>query len=387
MVKVSVLLGIQKEKKQLIFQKNTHSQCVFNYLKTIMGKTESRNTVTIVSIFGLAIAYILIIAINNIIYEDRITLKFMLYCSAYGAPFIVMAGMFNQYLVRWCNKQKWALKHEHLTSVLQLLFAIIIAIFFTIFAFFMFDPTPHEKFSSTFQETYFQISIIADTMVNCFILMLAKYIDQAEVVKRQEQHIHEIESEILRVKYQQLRAQVNPHFLFNSLNILISLINSNPQKATDFTKKLASIYRYLLSNDKQDVVMLSDELKFAQQYANILNIRYGDGIKINIPKITDVSLMSMRIVPTALQILIENAVKHNIISTSNPLVINIVIDNNKIIVTNNLAPRPIPADSTGIGLKGLIEKYKIIVSQDIEIKGDNGIFSVAIPLIKRQEIE
>ena len=352
-----------------------------------MGKTESRNTVTIVSIFGLAIAYILIIAINNIIYEDRITLKFMLYCSAYGAPFIVMAGMFNQYLVRWCNKQKWALKHEHLTSVFQLLFAIIIAIFFTIFAFFMFDPTPHEKFSSTFQETYFQISIIADTMVNCFILMLAKYIDQAEVVKRQEQHIHEIESEILRVKYQQLRAQVNPHFLFNSLNILISLINSNPQKATDFTKKLASIYRYLLSNDKQDVVMLSDELKFAQQYANILNIRYGDGIKINIPKITDVSLMSMRIVPTALQILIENAVKHNIISTSNPLVINIVIDNNKIIVTNNLAPRPIPADSTGIGLKGLIEKYKIIVSQDIEIKGDNGIFSVAIPLIKRQEIE
>ena len=95
-----------------------------------MGKTESRNTVTIVSIFGLAIAYILIIAINNIIYEDRITLKFMLYCSAYGAPFIVMAGMFNQYLVRWCNKQKWALKHEHLTSVFQLLFAIIIAIFF-----------------------------------------------------------------------------------------------------------------------------------------------------------------------------------------------------------------------------------------------------------------
>jgi sensor histidine kinase YesM len=235
----------------------------------------------------------------------------MLYCSAYGAPFIVMAGMFNQYLVRWSNKQPLLLKHRHLTSVFQLFFAIFIAVFFSIFAFFMFDPNPHETFSDTFYETYFQISIIADTMVNCFILMLAKFIDQEEVVKRQEQHIKEIESEILRVKYQQLRAQVNPHFLFNSLNILISLINSNPNKATEYTKQLASIYRYLLSNDKQDVVLFSEELKLAQQYAKILNIRYGDGIKFHIPEITDATVKGMRIVPTALQILIENAVKHH----------------------------------------------------------------------------
>ena len=339
-----------------------------------------------VSIFGLVIAYILVIAINNIIYEDRITLEFMLYCSAYGAPFIVMAGMFNQYLVRWCNRQKWVLEHENWASVFQLLFAIFIAAFFTVFAFFMFDPTPHAKFSDTFKETYFQISIIADTMVNCFILMLAKFIDQAEVVKRQEQHIHEIESEILRVKYQQLRAQVNPHFLFNSLNILISLINSNPHKATEFTKQLASIYRYLLSNDKQDVVLLSEELNFAQKYAKILNIRYGNGIKINIPDITDVAVSSMRIVPTALQILFENAVKHNIISVSSPLTINLTIDDNHVIVTNNLAPRPIPADSTGIGLKGLKEKYKIIANKDIKINGEDGTFSVSIPLISRHEI-
>ncbi len=351
-----------------------------------MIKPKFRDTITIVSIFGLAIAYILVIAINNIIYEDKISLHFMLNCSAYGAPFVIMAGMFNQYLVRWSNKQPLLLKHRHLTSVFQLLFAIFIAVFFTIFAFFMFDPTPHEKFSDTFKENYFLISIVADTMVNCFILMLAKFIDQEEVVQRQEQHIKEIESEILRVKYQQLRAQVNPHFLFNSLNILISLINSNPNKATEFTKKLASIYRYLLSNDKQEVVLFSEELKFTQQYAQILNIRYGEGIKINIPPITDVAITSMRIIPTALQILIENACKHNIISTTNPLIINVSIDNNNIIVNNNLAPRPIPADSTGLGLKGLKEKYKIIANKDIEIKQTNTTFSVSIPLLTRQEI-
>lgn len=351
-----------------------------------MQKVKLRDTITLVSIFGLAIAYILVIAINNIIYEDKISLRFMIYCSAYGAPFIIMAGMFNQYLVRWCNKQKWMLRHEHITSVFQLFFAIFIAISFTIFAFFMFDPIEHKKFSDTFKETYFQISIIADTMVNCFILMLTKFIDQAEVVKRQEQHIKEIESEILRIKYQQLKAQVNPHFLFNSLNILTSLINSNPHKATEFTKKLASIYRYLLSNDKQDVVHFSEELKFTQQYAQILNIRYGEGIKINIPQITDVAILSMRIIPTALQILIENACKHNIISTNNPLIINIYIDDNKIIVNNNIAPRPIPADSTGLGLKGLKEKYKIIANKEIEIKQTDTTFSVAVPLMTRHEI-
>ena len=351
-----------------------------------MKKTKLRDTITIVSIFGLAIAYILVIAINNVIYEDQISLRFMLYCSAYGAPFIVMAGMFNQYLVRWCNKQPILLKHPHLTSVFQLFFAIFIAVSFTIFAFFMFDPNQHEHFTNTFNETYFQISIIADTMVNCFILMLAKFIDQAEVVQRQEQHIREIESEILRVKYQQLKAQVNPHFLFNSLNILTSLINSNPHKATEFTKKLASIYRYLLSNDKQDVVLLSEELKFAQQYAQILNIRYGEGIKINIPQATDVSILSMRIIPTALQILIENACKHNIISTTDPLTINIVIDDNNVIVNNNVVPRSIPADSTGLGLKGLKEKYTIIANKEIKIKQTDTIFSVSIPLLTRHEI-
>ena len=98
-----------------------------------MKEAKSRDAITMVSIFGLVIAYILVIAINNILYEDRISHSFMLYCSAYGAPFIVMAGMFNQYLVRWCNKQKWVLHHEHLASVFQLLFAIFIAIFFSTF--------------------------------------------------------------------------------------------------------------------------------------------------------------------------------------------------------------------------------------------------------------
>lgn len=352
-----------------------------------MDTTKTQNTITLVASFGLTIAVMLVIAINNVIYEDVISLGFMLRCTMYAAPFVIIAGMFNQYFVRWCNKQKWMLQNPHNSTVIQIAFSVLWAVCLTFFAFYLFDPIRHKPFILVYKETYFQISIIADILVNCFILMLAKYLDQSEVLERQSKHIKEIESEVMRIRYHQLRAQVNPHFLFNSLNILVSLINSDPNKATEYTKRLASIYRYLLSNDNMEVVPLSDELKFAQQYAQILNIRYGQGIKISIPPITDVAVLSTRIIPTALQILIENACKHNVISAIKPLIINIFIDDNKIIVNNTVTPRPIPADSTGLGLKGLKEKYKIIANKEIEIKQTNTTFSVSVPLITRHEID
>lgn len=349
-------------------------------------KINKRDKIAVVATIGIAIVYIAIIGTNNIIYEDKLNLNFMIRCSLYGAPFIFFAGIFNQHIVRWCNKQKWMLDNPHNTLVLQLIFSIVVAILCTLFAFYLFDPNNHERYIDIFKETYFQISLIADIVANCFILLLAKYIDQSKVMERQSQHIREIESEIMRVKYHQLRAQVNPHFLFNSLNILVSLINSNPIKATEYTKQLASIYRYLLSNDNSEVVTLSEELKFAQKYTNILSIRYGDGIRINLPNVTDVTVMSMRIIPTSIQVLIENAVKHNIISTIKPLIINVYIDNNHIIVSNSLAIRPMPADSTGLGLKGLKEKYKIITDEDIKITQTHTTFNVSVPLITRHEI-
>ena len=128
-------------------------------------------------------------------------------------------------------------------------------------------------------------------------------------------------------------------------------------------------------------------MQFAQKYTNILSIRYGDGIRINLPNVTDVTVMSMRIIPTSIQVLIENAVKHNIMSTIKPLIINVYIDNNHIIVSNSLAIRPMPADSTGLGLKGLKEKYKIISHKEIEINQTDTTFSVSIPLIPKNELE
>lgn len=354
-------------------------------INRISRKINKRDKVAIVATLGIAIAYVSIICINNLIYESDIDAKFMIRNSLYGAPFVLFAGVFNQHIVRWCNKQRWMLDNPHNTSVLQLTISVLTAMACVTFAFYLFDPNNYDHFYETFSKPYFQISLMASIITNCFVLMLAKYVDHAKVMERQAKHIRDMESEIMRVKYQQLRAQVNPHFLFNSLNILVSLINSNPNKATEYTKQLAAIYRYLLANNDMEVVSLSEELRFVQQYANILSIRYGNGIQIHLPNLTDVTVMAKRIIPSAIQVLIENAVKHNIISAIKPLVINVYIDNNNLVVSNSLALRPVPADSTGLGLKGLKEKYKIITDEDIKITQTQTTFRVAVPLITHNE--
>lgn len=348
-------------------------------------KINKRDKIAVVATIGIAIAYVSIISINNLIYDNEIDAYFMIRNSLYGAPFIIFAGVFNQHIVRWCNRQRWMLDNPHNTSVMQMVISVLTAIACVTFAFYLFDPNEYDKFYETFSKSYFQISIMASIITNCFVLMLAKYIDQSKVMERQAKHIRDMESEIMRVKYQQLRAQVNPHFLFNSLNILVSLINSNPHKATEYTKQLAAVYRYLLANDDMEVVSLSEELKFVQQYAKILSIRYGEGIKIHLPNLTDIAVMSKRIIPTSIQVLIENAVKHNIISTIKPLVISVYIDNNNLVVSNTLAMRPVPADSTGLGLKGLKEKYKIITDEDVKISQTQTTFRVSVPLINHNE--
>lgn len=316
-------------------------------------------------------------------YANSISLHFMIYCSLYGAPFIIIAGILNQLLVQWSNKNNWSRNNEILSSILQYLSAITTAMIFTVLGFVFFDPNEHTSITQLFSEQYFQISMASTPILNIFILFLARYTGQIEIFKQQEEHIRRIEAEIIKIQYSQLKAQVNPHFLFNSLNILTSLINSDPPKAAEFTKRLATIYRYLLSTDQKDLISLDEELHFCNQYSEIIRIRYGPGINITIPQIADSAIANMRIIPTALQVLIENACKHNIISVSSPLVIDIHINDSSVTVTNNISPRPIPADSTGLGLKGLKEKYQILTDKDISINSTEKYFKVTIPLLPK----
>jgi LytS/YehU family sensor histidine kinase len=194
---------------------------------------------------------------------------------------------------------------------------------------------------------------------------------QLENERLKQQNLH---SELAAI-----RNQVDPHFLFNSLNSLTSLVRGN-EPATLFVKKLSHMYRYILQSSDTELVPLSEELKFLESYIYLMKTRYRDRFSVEIE--IDPELYSESIPPLALQILVENAVKHNEISESHPLKVRIFSRGHTLYVENQIRPRTTLPDQTGYGLNNLEKRFGLIKKTQISIQKDGDTFSVALPLKK-----
>jgi len=189
-----------------------------------------------------------------------------------------------------------------------------------------------------------------------------------------------LQKENLQSQFDVLKQQVNPHFLFNSLNVLTSLIRLEPELAEKFTEHLAKVYRYVLENKDNELVALSTEMSFLDAYIFLINIRFMDKVvvKINISE----EKKNTRVIPLAMQLLIENAIKHNSMSKKSPLVINIFIDDdNYLNVVNNLQEREAHMISTGVGLKNIQNRYRLINNTIPVFEKTATHFRALIPLI------
>jgi len=191
-----------------------------------------------------------------------------------------------------------------------------------------------------------------------------------EIVKKQK----------ARFQYNQLKQQLNPHFLFNSLNVLDYLVHIDADRASDFIKKMAGVYRYMLNKESNMLVSLRDELDFSMAYVDLLKERFDTGLEVtvDIPEL----YKSQRIIPCGVQLLIENATKHNVVSTETPLVVKIYIENEQIVVRNNLQPRQRTYESSGVGLANIEGQYASAFNRRIEVVKSSDYFTVKIPLIK-----
>ncbi|WP_298781605.1 2TM domain-containing protein [uncultured Polaribacter sp.] len=196
---------------------------------------------------------------------------------------------------------------------------------------------------------------------------------------KQETTKQEIVAKTETAKFESLKSQIDPHFLFNSLNVLTSLIGENPAQAEKFTTKLSKIYRYVLEQRNKDLVPVAEELKFAKTYMELLTMRFEDAIKFTIPE--KISNDELKIVPLSLQLLLENAVKHNVVSSSKPLIINIYEENNNLIIENNINPKEAIGKSTKIGLQNIADRYGLITDKNVLIENDNKTFKVSLPLL------
>jgi len=184
--------------------------------------------------------------------------------------------------------------------------------------------------------------------------------------------------ESVKAQYESLRSQVNPHFLFNSLNALTNLVYENQDKAAAFIKQLSEVYRYVLDTRNIELVPVSDELKFLEAYLFLQKIRFGDKLKVNM----EVQDVEGHIPPLAMQLLLENAIKHNTISDAQPLTIRLFSEKGYLCISNNLQKRTVLSEEgSGIGLANIRRRYAFLTALPVVVNEDAGQFEVRIPLL------
>lgn len=283
-------------------------------------------------------------------------------------PFLILIAFIDYRLVLYVNNSPYFSRHMLIRIFLEIVCLVVFAVMFVIIGNIPFYGKVENYVNS---EGYLQ-SVIAAILINIFTVIIMEYFVQ--IRKNQE-----LIQENLRIQYRELKSQINPHFLFNSLNILVSLINKDSSQAIRCTKKLSEVYRYVLSSGEDNVIRLKDEVRFITDYIEILQIRFGKGLQVSFD--IEESDLQHQIVPMALQVLIENAVKHNVVSPATPLSINISSDGRQLTVSNNIIPRKNVEPCTGIGIKNLEKKYGIISDRNIEIIKDEQCFKVRLPLL------
>jgi len=183
-------------------------------------------------------------------------------------------------------------------------------------------------------------------------------------------------------KFDALKNQLDPHFLFNSLNVLTSLIEEDPYQAQKFTTSLSKVYRYVLEQKNKDLISVDEELKFAKTYVRLLKMRFEDSIVFEIPEQS--SNPEAKIIPLSLQLLLENAVKHNIVTSEKPLHIKVFEKDGMLQVSNNLQEKQVVKKSSGVGLTNIQQRYGILTDRRVQITKTTSDFSVALPMLTKQ---
>lgn len=183
-------------------------------------------------------------------------------------------------------------------------------------------------------------------------------------------------------KFESLKNQIDPHFLFNSLNVLSSLIEENPENAQRFTTSLSKIYRYVLEQKDKELVSVDEELAFAKTYMNLLKMRFENSLFYELP--TTAISTEAKVVPLSLQLLLENTVKHNVVSEQRPLHIRIYVEGDYLAVQNDYQKKEVLQERQGVGLQNIVNRYGIITNRKVLIAQNEQTFTVKIPILTKQ---
>ncbi len=302
-----------------------------------------------------------------------------------GTILSFLAGLILSYpyliLIKYLNLnfpwRKFFLKRFSLQFPIAILAGLVITPIIVIPAGLVFDM--EYDFQTNLNNAYYLV------ILSLFLMMILEalvYFNESTVASVKAENL---EKELAQIRFEVLKSQINPHFMFNSLNVLSGLINNDVKKAQQFIDEFSHIYRYVLETIEQPVASLSKELDFTRSYLFLQQIRYGQNLiyTVDIPA----NLLDLVLPPLSLQVVLENTTKHNLISESKPLKIEILSEGFFLIVRNNIQPKISKGASTGLGLKNLVRRYALISKQEPIFKVETNHYVVKLPLINLEENE
>jgi sensor histidine kinase YesM len=270
------------------------------------------------------------------------------------------------------------LKNDYFSRKRGIIVLVLIVVCYTALFSIVTSVILQPPFVEPFQRGYrrFFGGLMGDCTIGTVVLLSSMLLFISEKQQKMALENERLQAENMKTRFLALRNQVDPHFLFNSLNTLSSLIKTDVVKAEDYVQQLSYVFRYTLQN--KEVITLDEEMKFTKAYCRLMQIRYGDSLRFEYR--VDERYNACPIIPISLQTLVENAIKHNTVSNRQPLVISIFTTDSAICVSNPVRPKHEPESGENIGLSNLAERYRLLWNREIRIR--NGA-SLAPTLVRR----
>ncbi len=265
-------------------------------------------------------------------------------------------------------------------SIISILIANIILVYFCNYLNFVViqkAATAKEYFSGKYNFiNWFTINIAL--LISAF-LHAKSFMEELKKTSKKEVVEQKLIARSANAQFESLKNQLDPHFLFNSLNVLSSLIDENPKQAQKFTASMSKIYRYVLEQKDKELVTVEDEIEFAKTYCELLKTRFEDSVDFEF-NINNEDLKRF-VVPLSLQLLLENCIKHNFATSSKPLIIKVFSENDTLCIENNLQVREQMKESAGIGLANIVQRYSLITKRNVFIEKSDDYFKVKLPML------
>lgn len=265
-------------------------------------------------------------------------------------------------------------------SIISILIANVILVYFCNYLNFVViqkAATVEEYFSGKYNFiNWFTINIAL--LISAF-LHAKSFMEELKKTSKKEVVEQKLIARSANAQFESLKNQLDPHFLFNSLNVLSSLIDENPKQAQKFTASMSKIYRYVLEQKDKELVTVEDEIEFAKTYCELLKTRFEDSVDFEF-NINSEDLKQF-VVPLSLQLLLENCIKHNFATSSKPLIIKVFSENDTLCIENNLQVREQMKESAGIGLANIVQRYSLLTKRNVFIEKSDDYFKVKLPML------